>query len=805
MDFLEYQTFNVGIPVEDEINVLPEPASSLPLIPSTPTLSSGGNFSSNEVFNLPDLENAKFANDAVSLNDRMQKYAARSIELLPRNAAPLPTTTENGLETQQTDFNQLLKTPQVTNSVLTKRLSRVLSDVNHPNYQLDLRLRKALSILQENQHVWGIDSENLIKSEFIGSLARKSFKSDIERQLLDDHLTVLEHFQPIARRIKRYANPVKNILDLGNKVVAIQKSNEDSLTSDPQVDSLRKQLENLKLKRKILIGIRDNMTLNQVEDEQLSSGVIDDQYFKLINKLMAIKERATYLISLSNPMAGKALLEKVNNYLQYANKRIYNYLMDFLYEYESMSKTFGERNLESKDSTLGVFQDCLIYLSNDLKYFNDFLAAVVSLRSKKLFEEFLSQFDIENKKSKPIILSAHDPARYLGDVLAYVHSVIANEADFLKSLFTLQHKELQDKPKSILQENGQFFENLDTKVLNDIINSLSNPTRIRLEQTVRFEEDALINFDMMQLLELYQMMFMKHGLDNEGKLVKVLKDLAALAKSRIVSFYSDFLDGAAKEAQPTTELLPPSWIVDYISYLCDLFDRIEHTTAQADILNEEFFDKLVLQPCKTTFFRQAESWFPLAKKNLIAKFNLTILKANTFDMIVSRLVPYHNTIFSEAYAHDTYDSLNNMLETLVTQLNEVQTRLLFESTGMILYYNLFNMIFPVSSVQDQLDYDMYTSVIENPIMNLDTIEKAVQYKLKEYLPQALMDVQEIYLFNLTSPKIANSVASTAFTTFAKFYSVFRNVLFLLFPNDEDRIKSILSYSEDDVNMLLGIN
>src|ERR1700722_7097266 len=40
---------------------------------------------------------------------------------------------------------------------------------------------------------------------------------------------------------------------------------------------------------------------------------------------------------------------------------------------------------------------------------------------------------------RPIELHAHDPIRYVGDMLAWVHQAIAAEREFLESLFGLEH------------------------------------------------------------------------------------------------------------------------------------------------------------------------------------------------------------------------------------------------------------------------------------------------------------------------------------------------------------------------------
>ena len=139
------------------------------------------------------------------------------------------------------------------------------------------------------------------------------------------------------------------------------------------------------------------------------------------------------------------------------------------------------------------------------------------------------------------------------------------------------------------------------------------------------------------------------------------------------------------------------------------------------------------------------------------------------------------------------------------QLQEVQNRHIFEKTGLFLYNNLFNMIFPVESVQDELDYDMYFSVLENPIMTLDKLELNIHENLNNYLVMALTDVQDNLLFNLSSPKIADNISQACFTNFSKFYVIFRRVLLHFYPDDQERILSILNFSEEEVNTLIGIN
>ena len=223
-------------------------------------------------------------------------------------------------------------------------------------------------------------------------------------------------------------------------------------------DSLK--AEQLKLKKKILLSIRDKFTLSQVEDDLITNGTIDETFFNVINKVIDIKDGSSFFLTLPNLNAGNALIVGVNEILQKTNKKIFNYLIDFLYSFESSSNLLNDHGASEQKNQI-IFQKSLIFLSNDLELFNEFLKRVTTLRSKNILDEFLSQFDMNPANSKPIMLSAHDPIRYIGDVLASVHSIIANEADFVKSLFNFQDENLKTS-----EEFRSEFSAIDIKDFN---------------------------------------------------------------------------------------------------------------------------------------------------------------------------------------------------------------------------------------------------------------------------------------------------------------------------------------------------
>lgn len=848
MDFLEYQDFAVADIVAPDLpmgDALPEPMQRLNL---STYIGEDKKSIDNGDFKLPDsiTSNKKLAGN-INLYDKMSQYAALSIDILKNEGSttgsaqvPNETVDDTILKSNISktpdknriahDLNNMisgssldLRNVDSKNHVLSKKLSKILNDYNASNYQNTIELKKNLRFLEENDNKISLDREKLISPEYIGTLSRKTLRSDIENEVLKEQITILEEFRPIIRRIKRFAGPLEKIRQESESVLTSEESpaSESNTKHDllKKLEDLRSEMELLRIKKQLLVAIKDKFTLNQIEDDTIMNGTINEEYFYVVNKVFNISQHATYLLALPEDRAGASLINKVNGYSGIVYKRLFNYLMDFLYNFESGENSAMDKQFYQNYNTQ-TFQKALIYLSNDLEYFKEFQSKVTSVRSRSFLEKFLAQFDLNKKNAddiKPIILSAHDPIRYISDVLASVHALIANEADFIKSLFKFQYEQFADTPKSIIQENSEdFLSGMDVKLLNEIVQTIANTCRIRIEQIIRFEDSDTVNFEIVQLLELYQLMFIRKGIVKGNSLITNLEVLSSISRDKITASFTKFLDENVKKIQyaENTDLLPPDWLSDYLNKIVDFFELYERKSGSlsddADnmdrILDASALNLLIAKPFLVTLIKQLNEAFPLARKNEQIKVSLLTVQINCFDLIKTRLQPFRTTIFKYVKSDtNILETISSKLNEFTNQMKEVQSKFLFENSGLGLYNNLFNMIFPIDSIQDELDYDMYLSLNENPLMELDTIERNVHEKLNEYLPHALTNIQENLLFKLASPSIADDICETSFAQLAKFYGIFQKLLIHLNPDQELRVLEILNFSPVEFNMLVGIS
>lgn len=792
MDFTDYQTLAV---IDNEISDLPEPNTRLNL---NRFFTRKSDDSSIEPLKIP--TGPKNAPKDIYL--RLKQFTTDSME----RTAETPSANQ-----------ALTDAHAVTDELLSKRLSVLLND-NSSYHTNTLSLRHNLSELESSidlQHFTQLSS-----ADYVGVLQRKSLKSHLENKLLTKNVKSLQEFGPVVSRIKKISQHIDSIKEIRQSWS--QNGMDIPSTMINEMDSLNHELKRLKLKKQILNSIKLNFSINQVEDDIIKNGDIDESFFQVIEKLMDLKAKATYLLALDNNTSGQVLINKTNATLEFINKKLYHSLMDFLYqqEYSNKDTDISAMSSQSDNEAITRFQKSLIFLSNDLDYFDKLIKNVSKIRSKSILDEFLRQFDMKsNKGTKPITLSAYDPIRYIGDILAAVHALIANESDFINSLFRFKDNTSYQATRmvSILIANGEYLNGLDQTLLNQIAQALTNSCRIRIHQVIRFAEQPTTNLQIVELLRLYKMMFTKKSIQPENSLLIEMQKLETISMNKLLEIYDSYLSQNVimENVQPSADLLAPDWVMEYMKKLTELFDYYQKhmpydsyspDESNEELLNLEVLKKLVQEPLVKRLDTQLNGMFSAnVRKSEKARSSFLTIKINSYDLINSRLQPYRASIFRlDNQSSSILDTIESKLLDLVNAMKSLQVKLAFEKTGLANYYNLMNMIFPIESVQEDLDLDMYLSLSDNSLMSLSQISKTVHDPLNEYLPQLLTDLQCNLLFNLASPSIVDGIREECFGKLSQFYAIFIKVLMHLYPDNLEEIREILNFSPLEFDTVLGI-
>jgi hypothetical protein len=109
---------------------------------------------------------------------------------------------------------------------------------------------------------------------------------------------------------------------------------------------------------------------------------------------------------------------------------------------------------------------------------SDICQILVSTRQSSVLNAFLEALTRggPNGLPRPIEIHAHDPTRYVGDMLAWIHQATASEHEFLSSLFGLEERRRMIGSKR--SEEREEDETLVAEILDKNLEGLGRPLKV---------------------------------------------------------------------------------------------------------------------------------------------------------------------------------------------------------------------------------------------------------------------------------------------------------------------------------------
>ncbi|KAG0149204.1 hypothetical protein CROQUDRAFT_40183 [Cronartium quercuum f. sp. fusiforme G11] len=208
------------------------------------------------------------------------------------------------------------------------------------------------------------------------------------------------------------------------------------------------------------------------------------------------------------------------------------------------------------------------------------LSVLSATRSPALMNLFLDALTRggPNGLPRPIELNAHDPIRYVGDMLAWVHQTMASEHEFLESLFDLKSDGRR------VGESRVFSPNENRKrvrtLLDKHMEGCGRPLKIRVYQTIKSQEGSIIAYQLATLLDFYKAT-MANTIGPDSLLTKTLTEITADAYE---SFYQILASLSARHMryieQPPVDLSVPATLTEAMSNLREIMTIYNDTSPE---------------------------------------------------------------------------------------------------------------------------------------------------------------------------------------------------------------------------------
>jgi len=356
--------------------------------------------------------------------------------------------------------------------------------------------------------------------------------------------------------------------------------------------SLLHQRRQVETKQRLLRACQNHFVLSddEVASLTLTSEPIDDTFFLVLNKAKRISRDCEFLLGFENQRLGNEVMEQTSKHVNQAFQKLYRWIQREVKVLNLENPQIGpaiRRALRVLAERPTLFQNCM----------DSFADAREHVLSDSFFTALTgsSHSGTTDTSVKPIELVAHDPLRYVGDMLAWIHSAAVGEREALEVLFVADGGELargiqaarENEVWRLVADEGDEVPAFDAgKALDDLVDrDVSGVARIlrqRVEQVVQACEETIPAYKLANLLEFYGATFAKL-LRGDSVLVDTLKALESEALRQFKALTRDQVAILQTEVQHVPSRLgPPDFLQETLKQLVTVMETYDSSLATSD-------------------------------------------------------------------------------------------------------------------------------------------------------------------------------------------------------------------------------
>jgi conserved oligomeric Golgi complex subunit 6 len=517
------------------------------------------------------------------------------------------------------------------------------------------------------------------------------------------------------------------------------------------------QKSQIETKQQLLAAFKKHFLISEEETSVLtsSSEPVDEAFFATVAKVKQIHSDSEFLLGTENERLGLDILEQSSKQLNAAFQKLYRWIQKEFKTLDLENPQIGRkmrRALRVLAERPQLFHSCMDSFSENREHIlsDAFHAALTGTATNS---------DVV-PTAKPIEFQAHDPLRYIGDMLAWAHSATVSEREALEVLFVGEGEELakglktgreqdpwtrSEQPDGVEEETFVFD---GRKALNDLVSrdiaGVGRLLRQRCEQVVTSHEDAALAYRIANLISFYKRTFAKL-LSSEAAILDVLDKLEDFSYGQ---FEANMRDHVASIQSDLThaphDINPPEFLEEALETLKVLMKSFDSSMAAASGNSEAFSPilKEALDPFLSGCDKLATHLPP--PQNSIFTLNCLLLTKSV-------LTPHAK--FTSSRLVNLTDAINTCTYTLTSS----QHAYFLSNSGLE----------PLISALSQLS-DSPADLAKIPEIDVFSQDNliTISQELDDFLPSALMDAME-QLKGLRSLSLVRSITEEAAERFCE--------------------------------------
>lgn len=371
----------------------------------------------------------------------------------------------------------------------------------------------------------------------------------------------------------------------------ITAANRETGPALEETTDLLKQKHQNQTKQELLGAFAKHFLLSDDEVSSLTSTAepVTDAFFQALVRVKRIHDDSQVLLGSEDQQLGLEILEQSSKRLNAAYQKLFRWTQKELRTLDledPQLSTAVRRALRALAERPALFQSCLDFFAEN--------------REHVLSDAFYAALTGGSAQSggagpglgKAIELNAHDPLRYVSDMLAWAHAATVGEREALQILFVSDADEISKSIKAGREREPWLQDGEDAptpfdgkKALNEVVDKdlsgVLRQLRQRVEQIVHSHEDAMLAYQISNLVTFYCSVF-SSLLGAESSIVHVLHPITEKAFEQFKTITRDHIANIRGDAIAIpSDVSPPDFLIEALQTLKGLMKSYDTSLANS--------------------------------------------------------------------------------------------------------------------------------------------------------------------------------------------------------------------------------
>ncbi|KAF8633476.1 hypothetical protein AX15_001436 [Amanita polypyramis BW_CC] len=507
----------------------------------------------------------------------------------------------------------------------------------------------------------------------LAARARKSLRRDMENKLAESSQQFMKALGDVNEKVEELQRHVGMMRACCDEAEShLEQTREASKDLLERASTLREERKEAETKKVIATVFLQKFTLSKEELEAITERdvSIGQRFFAAMDKAERIRDDCRLLMSGEDgapTQAGVDIMAATSSHLEQGYDKIFRWC----------SNEFRQLSRDAQYEVNQTLCKCIQRLRRRPELLSEALSILSETRQTTLLASFTTALTRGGPSGlpRPIELHAHDPMRYVGDMLAWVHQAIAEEREFLEALFGIK------SDGRMVGSIRKFDENVEEEewvreLMDYGVGKLCVPLKIRVLQTVRSQESSIVSYKIVNLVQFY-LVTMRRTLGDNAAVTKTLEEITDVA-------YKVFFDSIDAQGRALLRIpLDPDdlSVVSSLAILdhCQVLREIM-VIYQSSLLGDEDettrvsgFRKvldIMVDPVLETIFTTSE------EKRLRTKWDQPVYALNSLIYLQSVLEPYQ-------FASEKQDMIQGVINGRIALLINDHYQSVMSDTGLV--------------------------------------------------------------------------------------------------------------------------